>query len=72
MKHTLSCHLSNVVFSTSNDVSSQGFAYKVKVSVENSELKSAFKIEEEKYELEITKTDTKIVSKTYVGFVRGL
>ena len=49
-----------------------GFDYKVEISIDDPELKSAFKTEEEQYELTITSKSAQMRSITFVGFVRGL
>lgn len=72
MRKTLSCHLPNVVISPELGMEPQGFDYKVEISIDDAELKSAFKTEEEQYELTITSKSAQIRSITYVGFVRAL
>ena len=73
MQKTLSCHIANVVWGPDIQMDISKFIYKVEVSIDDAELKSVFKADDEQYELEITtSTGTKIRSLTYVGFVRGL
>lgn len=72
MQKTLSCHIANVVWGNEIQVDVSKFIYKVEVSIDDAELKSAFKVEEEQYELDVKTSGTTISSLTYVGFVRGL
>ena len=72
MQKTLSCHIANVVWGTDIQMDISKFTYKVEVSIDDAELKSVFKVEEEQYELEVKTTGASIRTITYVGFVRGL
>jgi hypothetical protein len=51
MQRTLSCHIANVIWGADIQMDISKFTYKVEVSIDDAELKSVFKVEEEQYEL---------------------
>ena len=50
----------------------EGFNYEVEIKIEDSTLRSVFKVEEEAYTIKIEEKKAAMKSATYVGFVRAL